>query len=95
MDEMPGLWMAVLRGILAHRRNYNPVFQFDFSYSKWIKEFHDRCPPGISLTDDPLSSLPKQRCAHAHFGRTLFDRHFKIVRHSHRQNRQVDFQPAR
>src|ERR1700687_525921 len=46
--------------------------------------------PGTLLPDDLDSSLSKHRCAHTHFGRTLFNRYFKIVGHSHRQNGQGD-----
>ena len=33
-----------------------------------------------------LCPLPKDRCAYAHAGRTLFNRDFKIMRHAHRDN---------
>src|SRR5712691_819072 len=47
-------------------------------------------PIARNTNDRILSPAPKERRAHSHFRCAFFDGYFKIVRHSHGQNRQFD-----
>lgn len=87
MHKMPGLRVAVLRGVLAHRRNNNSVSEFDLTDSKRIKQFHGWFLSAVLLAGNLKTSLPKQRSADAHLGRALFNGNFKVVGHAHGQNR--------
>ncbi len=87
MHEMPSLRMPVLRRVFAHRRNHDPVLQLDLSYSKRTEQLHP-APPRDLLCNFYCAARSKQRRTHADFRGPFFNRHFKIVRHSHRQHRQ-------